>query len=89
MKKLLLSILCLTLLLSVTACSDYYVSGYKAVMFVRTENGDHGSIRFSSFEGTYVMKLKMKELLQKVVFLLLLREWFKVSQKLHYLTQVS
>lgn len=59
MKKLLLSILCLTLLLSVTACSDYYVSGYKAVMFVRTENGDHGSIRFSSFEGTYVMKLRM------------------------------
>lgn len=59
MKKALLIVLCIALLLSITACSGY-VSGYKALMFVRTERGDHGSISFSSFEGTYVMKLKMK-----------------------------
>lgn len=59
MKKVLLIVLCFALLLSVTACSGY-VSSYKALMFVRTERGDHGSISFSSLEGTYVMKLKMK-----------------------------
>ncbi len=59
MKKALLIVLCIALLLSVTACSGY-VSGYKALMFVREERGDHASISFSGFEGTYVMKLKMK-----------------------------
>ena len=59
MKKALLIVLCIALLLSVTACSGY-VSGYKAFMFVREERGDHASISFSGFEGTYVMKLKMK-----------------------------
>ena len=58
MKKALLIVLCITLLFSATACSSY-VSSYKAFMLVRTERGDHGSISFSSFEGTYVMKLKM------------------------------
>ena len=29
-------------------------------MFVRQERGDHASISFSGFEGTYVMKLKLK-----------------------------
>ncbi len=59
MKKALLIVLCIALLLFATACSGY-VSSYKALMFVRTERGDHASISFSSFEGTYVMKLKMK-----------------------------
>lgn len=59
MKKALLIVLCIALLLSVTACSGY-VSDYKAFMFVREERGDHASISFSGFEGTYVMKLKMK-----------------------------
>ena len=59
MKKALLIVLCIALLHSVTACSGY-VSGYKALMFVREERGDHASISFSGFEGTYVMKLKMK-----------------------------
>ena len=59
MKKALLIVLCIALLLSVTACSGY-VSSYKALMFVREERGDHASISFSGFEGTYVMKLKMK-----------------------------
>ena len=57
MKKLFLFVLCIALLFSATACD--YVSSYKALMFVRTENGDHGSISFSGFEGRYVMKLKM------------------------------
>lgn len=57
MKKLFLFVLCTALLFSTTACD--YVSSYKALMFVRTENGDHGSISFSSFQGRYVMKLKM------------------------------
>lgn len=59
MKKALLFVLCVILILSVTACSEY-VSSYKALMLVRSEMGDHGSISFSYLEGTYVMKLKMK-----------------------------
>ena len=59
MKKILLIVLCFTLLFSLAACSGY-VSSYKALMFVREEHTDHASIRFSSLEGTYVMKLKMK-----------------------------
>ena len=59
MKKILLIVLCFTLLFSFVACSGY-VSSYKALMFVREEHTDHASIRFSSLEGTYVMKLKMK-----------------------------
>ena len=59
MKKILLIVLCFALLFSLAACSGY-VSSYKALMFVREEHGDHASIRFSSLEGTYVMKLKMK-----------------------------
>ena len=58
MKKALFIILCFIFLLSATSCTPY-VSSYKALMFVRTENGDHGSISFSKFEGTYVMKLRM------------------------------
>ena len=58
MKKILFCVLCLAVLLSVTSCMPY-VSSYKALIFVRTENGDHGSISFSSLEGRYVMKLKM------------------------------
>jgi hypothetical protein len=58
MKKLFLFVLCIALLLSATACD--YVSSYKALMFVRQERGDHATISFSKFEGTYVMKLRMK-----------------------------
>ena len=57
MKRILLCLLCVILVFSVTSCD--YVSSYKALMFVREERGDHGSISFSSFEGRYVMKLKM------------------------------
>lgn len=57
MKKLFLFVLCIALLFSTTACD--YVSSYKALMFVREERGDHGSISFSSLSGTYVMKLRM------------------------------
>lgn len=59
MKKALLIVLCFALLFSLVACSGY-VSSYKALMFVREERSDHANIRFSGFEGTYVMKLKMK-----------------------------
>ena len=59
MKKILLFILCISLLFSATACTEY-VSSYKALMFVRMGRGDHGSISFSSLEGTYVMKLKLR-----------------------------
>ena len=58
MKKLLLFVLCIALLLSATSCD--YVSGYKALMFVRMERGDHATISFSRLEGTYVIKLKLK-----------------------------
>lgn len=58
MKKLLLAILCFAILFSSVACSGY-VSSYKALMFVRMERGDHGSVSFSHLEGTYVMKLRL------------------------------
>ena len=57
MKKILLCFLCVILVFSVSACD--YVSSYKALMFVRSEMGDHGSVSFSRIEGTYVMKLRM------------------------------
>ena len=59
MKKILLVLLCFALLISATSCNIRYVSSYKALMFVRMERGDHGSISFSSLSGTYVMKLRM------------------------------
>lgn len=58
MKKFLLFILCIMLVLSTISCSSY-VSSYKALILVREEHSDHGSIRFSKLEGRYVMKLKM------------------------------
>ena len=58
MKRILLCLLCVFFVFSATSCE--YVSSYKALMFVREERGDHASISFSGFEGTYVMKLKMK-----------------------------
>ena len=58
MKRILLLVLCIALLFSVTSCN--YVSSYKALMFVRSEMGDHATISFSRLEGTYVMKLRMK-----------------------------
>ena len=58
MKKFLLFVLCIALVFSATSCN--YVSSYKALMFVRSEMGDHATISFSKLEGTYVMKLRMK-----------------------------
>ena len=58
MKRILLLVLCIALLFSFTSCN--YVSSYKALMFVRSEMGDHATISFSRLEGTYVMKLRMK-----------------------------
>ena len=57
MKRILLCFLSVLFVFSVTSCN--YVSSYKALMFVREERGDHGSISFSYLEGTYVMKLRM------------------------------
>ena len=59
MKRILLCLLCVILVFSVTACD--YVSSYKALMFVRMERGDHATISFSRLEGTYVIKLKLKD----------------------------
>ncbi len=58
MKRILLLVLCIALLFSFTSCN--YVSSYKALMFVRSEMGDHATISFSRLEGTYVMKLRMR-----------------------------
>lgn len=59
MKKLLLVILCLTVLLSSTSCDFRYVSSYKALGLVRSEMGDRGSVKFGRLDGTVVLKLKM------------------------------
>ena len=60
MKRILLSLLCFVCLLSCASCSLKYYNSYKALMFVRMERGDHGSVSFSRLEGTYVMKLRLK-----------------------------
>ena len=59
MKRILLSLLCFVCLLSCASCSLKYYNSYKALMFVRSEMRDHATVSFSSFEGTYVIKLKM------------------------------
>ena len=59
MKRILLFLLCVTVLFSFVACSGY-VSSYKALMFIRQERGDNATISFSRLEGTYVMKLKLR-----------------------------
>ena len=59
MKKLLLVVLCLTLLFSATSCDMRYISSYKALGLIRSEMGDHGSVRFGSLDGTLVLKLRM------------------------------
>lgn len=59
MKKLLLVILCLTVLFSSTSCDFRYVSSYKALGLVRSEIGDRGSVKFGRLDGTVVLKLKM------------------------------
>ena len=59
MKKILLILLCLTVLFSSTSCDFRYVSSYKALGFVRTEMGDRGSAKFGRLDGTVVLKLKM------------------------------
>lgn len=59
MKKLLLVVLCLTLLLSATSCDIRYISSYKALGLVRNEMGEHGSVRFGRLDGTLVLKLRM------------------------------
>ena len=59
MKKLLLVVLCLTLLVSATSCNLRYFNSYKALGLVRNEMGEHGSAKFSYLDGTLVLKLKM------------------------------
>ena len=59
MKKLLLIVLCLTLLVSFTSCNFRYISSYKALGLVRNEMGDRGSAKFSYLDGTMLLKLKM------------------------------
>ena len=59
MKKILLILVCLTVLFSSTSCDFRYVSSYKALGLVRNEMGDRGSAKFSRLDGTLVLKLKM------------------------------
>ena len=59
MKKILLILVCLTVLFSSTSCDFRYVSSYKALGLVRSETGDRGSVKFGRLDGTVVLKLKM------------------------------
>ena len=59
MKKLLLILVCLTVLFSSTSCDFRYVSSYKALGLFRSETGDRGSVKFGKLDGTVVLKLKM------------------------------
>lgn len=59
MKKILLVLLCLTLLFSATSCGIRYISSYKALGLVRSAMGDHGIVKFSMLDGTLVLNLRM------------------------------
>ena len=59
MKKLLLILVCLTVLFSSTSCDFRYVSSYKALGLVRSEMGERGIAKFGRLDGTLVLKLKM------------------------------
>ena len=59
MKKILLILVCLTVLFSSTSCDFRYVSSYKALGLFRSEMGDRGSAKFGHLDGTLVLKLKM------------------------------
>ena len=59
MKKLILCVLCLSLLLSCASCGMRYISSYKALGLVRSEMGDHGRAKFGRLDGTLVLKLRM------------------------------
>ena len=60
MKKILFIALALLTLFSITGCSKYR-SKYKATLLVTTNTSSKGSMRFHSFEGTYVFRLKNKK----------------------------
>ena len=57
MKRTLSLITSLTLLLSLTGCGKY-TSSYKAVGFVHSNSSGSAEMRFYSFEGKMVFKLK-------------------------------
>ena len=59
MKKLLLILVCLTVLFSSTSCNFRYISSYKALGLVRSEMGERGIAKFGRLDGTLVLKLKM------------------------------
>ena len=49
-------VLCFTL----SACGNKYVSRYSAMLMVRENAPNKGSVSFDSFNGTYVIQLKNK-----------------------------
>ena len=57
MKKTVAALLCLILAVSLTGCGKY-VSSYKAVGFVHSNEKSSAFMSFISFEGTMVFKLK-------------------------------
>ena len=59
MKKILLILVCLTVLFSSTSCNFRYISSYKALGLVRSEMGERGIAKFGRLDGTLVLKLKM------------------------------
>lgn len=63
--KVLIGIIMVLLLLPLSGCSRY-ISSYKAVAFVHTNTTKSASMRFSSFEGTMVFKLKCESEDQKI-----------------------
>ena len=61
MKKfasVIIAVVTLILCFSLSACGDKYVSHYSAMLMVRENTSDKGSVSFDGFSGTYVIKLK-------------------------------
>ena len=49
----------LATILSLSACDGAHVSSYSATMMVRSSTGERCSVRFGTFEGRLVFKLRV------------------------------
>lgn len=53
-----IAVITLVLCLTLSSCGTKYVSNYSATMMVKQNTSNKASVSFSSFSGTYVMRLE-------------------------------
>lgn len=56
--KIAVFLVILATILSLSACDGARVSSYSATMMVRSSSGDSCSVRFGTFEGRLVFKIR-------------------------------